>query len=68
MATGWTPERRKQQAELIATWKPWKRSTGPKTAQGKANSSRNAFKDGFKQQIKELRQILKQQNDSLKNP
>lgn len=28
---GWTPERRVRQAELIGNWKPWKRSTGPRT-------------------------------------
>ena len=32
----WTKERRERQAELIRTWKPWTRSTGPRTAAGKA--------------------------------
>ena len=32
----WTKERRARQAELIRTWKPWKRSTGPRTPAGKA--------------------------------
>jgi hypothetical protein len=32
----WTKERRARQAELIRTWKPWTRSTGPRTAAGKA--------------------------------
>lgn len=44
MATsaGWTPERRAKQAENIRRWKPWKKSTGPRTLEGKARSSRNA--------------------------
>jgi hypothetical protein len=39
---GWTPERRARHAEKIRQWKPWERSTGPRTAAGKAVSSRNA--------------------------
>ena len=31
---GWTPERRKRQAEMIKNWKPWEQSTGPKTEEG----------------------------------
>ncbi len=38
---GWTPERRARQAAIIRTWKPWKRSTGPRTDRGKAASSGN---------------------------
>ena len=36
MANGWTPERRARQAELIRQWRPWEKSTGPKTEAGKA--------------------------------
>jgi hypothetical protein len=47
MANGWTPERRAKQAEAIKRWKPWERSTGPKTDVGKNRSSRNAvMRDG----------------------
>ena len=35
MANGWTPERRARQAVLIRNWKPWERSTGPRTTDGK---------------------------------
>ena len=38
---GWTPERRARQAELIRKWKPWEKSTGPKTDEGRAVVSRN---------------------------
>lgn len=38
----WTPERRARQAEAIRDWAPWRHSTGPVTAQGKARASRNA--------------------------
>lgn len=41
-SAAWTPERRAKQAENIRRWKPWKKSTGPRTPEGKARSSRNA--------------------------
>ena len=40
----WTAERRAEQAERIRQAKPWAHSTGPRTAEGKAVSSRNADK------------------------
>lgn len=41
---GWTEERRARQAELIRQWRPWEKSTGARTAEGKAKSSQNARK------------------------
>ena len=46
MANGWTSERRARQAALIRTWQPWLKSTGPRTAAGKARTSRNGDKLG----------------------
>jgi hypothetical protein len=43
-SSGWTAERRARQARLIHQWQPWQNSTGPRTAEGKAVSSRNAYK------------------------
>lgn len=65
MANGWTAERRRKQSQLMMTTRPWERSTGPKTEQGKANSSRNAFKGGFRQQIQDMRKLLKAQQAQL---
>ncbi len=45
-SNGWTPERPAQQAVRIREQKPWLKSTGPKSAAGKAAVSRNAFKGG----------------------
>ncbi|HEY8190934.1 MAG TPA: hypothetical protein VIG74_00815, partial [Alphaproteobacteria bacterium] len=45
---GWTPERRARQAALIRTWRPWTRSTGPKTAAGKMRTRLNAQTHGFR--------------------
>lgn len=43
-SSSWTPERRAKQAEAIRRWQPWSKSTGPRTEEGKARSSRNADK------------------------
>ena len=61
----WTPEERLKQAELIKNWQPWKRSTGAKTAIGKARSSQNAHKHGAGKLQKELRELLKQQKQFI---
>jgi len=47
---GWTSERKKRAAELIQLWKPWEKSTGPKTDYGKAVVSQNALKHGARSQ------------------
>ena len=52
-------ERRQRQAQLIKQWQPWQHSTGARTLEGKAVASRNAFKGGFRQQLKELNQLLR---------
>ena len=58
MATTWTPQRRARQSALIRTWQPWTRSTGPRTAEGKARTSRNAFKGGHGAKLRELKKAL----------
>lgn len=61
----WTPAERQRQAELIRQWQPWQHSTGAKTIEGKAKASRNAFKGGFRQQLKVLRQIMREHQKTL---
>jgi hypothetical protein len=58
MANGWTPERKARQAEAIQRWQPWKSSTGPKTGEGRAAASRNAWKGGTKTLIRTLKETL----------
>ena len=41
-----TPEHRQRQAERIRQWRPWEKSTGPRSADGKAASALNALKHG----------------------
>ena len=56
---GWTPERRARQSEAIKRWKPWEKSTGAKTAEGKEKSKMNAWKHGARSsKIKNLNQLL----------
>jgi hypothetical protein len=63
MATPWTEDRKARQAALIRTWRPWERSTGPRTADGKAKASRNAWKGG---QWLELRQVSRIVNAEIR--
>ena len=58
MATPWTLERRQRQAELIRQWRPWEQSTGPRTPEGKARVSRNAWKGGHQAQLRALSKEL----------
>ena len=46
MATTWSPERRAKQAAMIHTWRPWAKSTGPRSPVGKERVARNAWKGG----------------------
>ena len=65
----WTPEQRLKQSEAIRRWKPWKSSTGAKTAYGKAISSKNATKKGdsvyIREVIQQINRILKSQKDLM---
>lgn len=63
MANGWTPERRARQAALIRTWKPWERSSGPRSHEGKTRASLNGFKGG---QWREVRELMRRLNALLR--
>ena len=65
MANGWISERRARQAELIRSWKPWSRSTGPKTEPGKARVARNAYRGAVRPVCRELSKALRQQLTQL---
>ena len=54
-----TPEHRRLRAALIRKWRPWEKSTGPKTPEGKAKVSRNAYKGGTRALLRALAQLLK---------
>ena len=65
-ARTWTPEQRQQQAEAIRHWSPWAQSTGPRTAEGKAAASRNGWKGGHRDMLRELARVLNEQRETLK--
>ena len=61
----WTPEERLKQSKAIRSWKPWEKSTGAKSPQGKAVSSKNATKTGYSLEVRKLisqiNRVFKQQ-------
>lgn len=65
-ARQWTLEQRKQQSLKIRQWQPWKQSTGAKTNEGKETSSRNAFKGGWRAELKTLAKLLHEQRHKLR--
>ena len=52
-------EHRRLRAELIRRWKPWKRSTGPRTEEVEATSSRNGYKGGERQRLRAPAKLLR---------
>jgi len=66
MARKWTLEQRARQAEMIRQWKPWESSTGPKTAEGKARSSSNAFKGGTRLLQRQLARLFREHDRMLR--
>jgi len=71
MARRWTAEQRAQQSEAIRRWKPWERSTGPKTDTGKATVSANALKHGLRsagwlEDQKRITELLRRCRELLK--
>ena len=65
MANGWTPERRTRQAELIRQWRPWEKSTGPRTQAGKDAVCQNAYKGGTWRLLRELAVVMRGQQKQL---
>jgi hypothetical protein len=63
MANGWTHERKAKQRAAIYRWRPWDKSTGPKTEAGKRAVAGNAWKHGNRsaaaiEQLAVLRNLL----------
>ncbi len=67
MARKWTLEQRARQAQKIRQWKPWERSSGPKTVEGKVRSARNAFKGGERPLLRQLARQIKEHDRLLRD-
>lgn len=54
---------------MIKRWKPWERSTGPRTAEGKARAAHNAYKGGhrpkFRALMKQVCEVLNDQREAM---
>jgi hypothetical protein len=56
----WSESSRAAQAARIRARAPWQKSTGPRTPEGKARSSRNANKGRCTRELLELAALLRQ--------
>ena len=68
MGNGWSQERKAKQRKAIYAWRPWEKSTGPKTKAGKEAVARNAWKHGNRsratlEQLAEFRRLLGEWGD-----
>ena len=63
---GWTPERKARQSELIRAWRPWEKSTGAKTPEGKAIVSQNSWRGGHRATMRELTRLVNEEIKTAK--
>jgi hypothetical protein len=55
----WSEATRARQSARIREWKPWEKSTGPLTEDGKSQSSRNANKGACRPKVREIAKLLR---------
>ena len=54
-----TPEHRAARSQMIRRWKPWERSTGPKTPEGKRRSAMRGYKGAVRPSLRILAKALR---------
>jgi len=62
-----TAEHRAMRSELSHQRKPWLKSTGAKTDEGKRKSAMNAYKGGIRPKQRELNKQLNEQMKAMLN-
>ena len=62
-----TTEHRAMRSKMIHQWKPWLKSTGAKTEEGKCKSAMNAYKGGLRSKQRELNKQLNEQMKAMLN-
>lgn len=65
MAKSWTPEQREAQRHAIQRWRPWEKTTGPKTEDGKRRSAMRAYKGGQHAKARAIARILREHRCEL---
>ncbi len=55
-----TPEHRALRALMIKKWKPWEKSTGPKTPDGKRRSAMRAYKGNQREILRAIGRLLRE--------
>ena len=60
-----TPEHKALRAELIKQWRPWEKSTGPKSPEGKKKAAKRGYKGSTRPTIRKLAVALKEQARAL---
>ena len=60
-----TPEHRAMRAELIRRWKPWEKSTGPKSPEGKQRAAMRGYKGAVRPFMRKLAKALKDQSSFI---
>ena len=64
----WTEESRARQREVIMKSKPWEKTTGPKTKEGKAKVACNPIKHGLRtKEAEALRKAMAEQARYLRS-
>ena len=51
---------------MIHLWKPWEKSTGPKTLVAKQRVAQNAFKGGVRPMMQQLAKTLRDQERGVR--
>ena len=61
-------EHRALRAKLIRRWKPWEKSTGPKSEDGKRRSAMRGYKGGERQLVRALARAMRGQRRATNRP